>query len=524
MKALLYRLHLLEPVLVSQAGAGEENSAIGFSYLPASALRGALAARWLAKHPGVDLAADATGRAWFLDGAVCYLNAYPDLDGERTLPVPASWFVKKEQAEDEKATIYDLAVAPPPVQLQIKPPKGGPFCIVERNEPERSGDMATLVAAERTEQVHITLEDVNRRGEGNQVFRYEALAPGQDFIGVIIAPEKQDLSKIKALLTEEDLRLGTAHLAGYGRVAVEALDEIPSGWRECPSCSVTDGRIVVTLLSPAILRSDNGQVGWDDGQALASSLGLPADTKVVAAYGKTSLMGGYNRKWSLPLPQASALTAGSVVVFKADQVDQSALQHALDHGIGERRAEGFGRIAVNWQTSATIARQPREIYEDTEFITLSDTSRRVASEMARRRLRTELDQALLQQIGQEAANIQSPPTNAQLSAIRQATLAGLTRQPKTMQPLLDYLKNLKEAGKSQLERCRMGRSRTKLWDWLNDRATKLDVETQLLRGRSLPKVAGESATLTDDLRLEYTVRLVDGLMQTLARRNKEAKR
>ncbi len=527
MKALLYRLHLLEPVLVSQAGAGEENSAVGFAYIPGSALRGALASKWLAKHPGVDLAADPTARAWFLDGTVCYLNAYPALDGQRSLPVPASWFVEKEQVDDERATIYDLAVASPPGKLQVKPPKGGPFCVVEQSEPEEIGEesesQATVISVERFDQVHIALEDVNRRGEGNQVFRYEALAPGQDFIGVVVAPEGQDLSEIRALLAEGSLLLGTAQLAGYGRVAVEVLDEISSGWRECSPYRRTDGRLVVTLLSPAILRSDNGQIGWDGGQALARSLGLPTDAELVATFGKTSLMGGYNRKWSLPLPQAWALMAGSVFVFKADHIDPDALQHALDRGIGERCAEGFGRIAINWQTAATIARRPRESYDETEAAALSETSRKLAREMAQRRLRAELNRALVQRVGQEAANVQSPPTNAQLSAIRQATLAGLTWQPCTMQPLQDYLSNLKEAGKSQLERCRLGGG-TRLLEWLKERAKSLDVETQLLRGQSLPGLAGEAAELTKDLRVEYTARLIDGLMQTLARQNKERKR
>jgi CRISPR-associated protein Csx10 len=418
--------------------------------------------------------------------------------------------------------------ARPPGKIQVKPPKGGPFCVVECEEPEEIGEETksetTLVGVERFDQVHITLEDVNRRGEGNQVFRYEALAPGQDFIGVIVAPEKEDLSEVRALLTEGDLLLGTAQFAGYGRVAVQLVDEVPGGWQECPSYTMPDGRLVVTLLSPAILRSNNGQIGWDSGRALAHNLGLSADVKLAAAFGKTTLMGGYNRKWSLPLPQAWALTAGSVFVFEAARVDRDALQRALDHGIGERRAEGFGRIAINWQTAATISRQPRETYDETETIVLSDTSKQLAREMAQRRLRAELDRALVQRVGLEAANVQDSPTNAQLSAIRQATLSGLTRQPRTMQPLLDYLSNLKEAARSQLERCRIGARRTRLLDWLKERARNLDVETQLLQGQSLPRVAGETATLTDDLRVEYTARLIDGLMQTLARQNKERKR
>lgn len=525
MKALHYRLHVLEPVLVSQAGAGEENSAVGLPYIPGSALRGVLATRWLAKHPGTDLANDPQARALFLDGTVCYLNAYPELEGERSLPVPASWFVEKEQVDDELATIYDLAVAPEP-DFPKKSLGGGIFCLLERQDAEEvwkePGFTTVLIAPEWSNQVHITLEEVNRRGEGNQVYRYEALAPGQDFIGVILAPEKQDLSEIKTLLIESDLFLGTAHLAGYGRISVEVVEEIPRDWREAPSFAAPDGRVVVTLLSPAILRSDNGQVGWDGGQALARSIGLSAGARLLAAFGKTTLMGGYNRKWSLPLPQAWVLTAGSVFVFEAAQIDQSALQRALDHGIGERRAEGYGRIAINWQAAAQISQRPRQDFDD-EDKSLSQTSQRLARQMAQRRLRVVLDQRLIERVVGEVDGVQNLPSNAQLSAIRQATLAGWTQNPPTMKPLLDYLDELKEAGRSQLDRCRMGASGSRLRDWLEERARKLDIEKQLLQGGSLPQVAGEAAELTEDLRVEYTARLIDGVMQTLARRNREAR-
>ena len=120
--------------------------------------------------------------------------------------------------------------------------------------------------------------------------------------------------------------------------------------------------------------------------------------------------------------------------------------------------------------------------------------------------------------------MQNSPTNAQLSAIRQATLAGLTQQPRTMQPLMDYLAALKEAGKAQLRRCRLGPSRPSLLEWLEARSTGLDVHAQLLGSAPLPKVAGETAVLTEDLKVEYTARLIDGVMQTMARRNKEVRR
>ncbi|MDX9955153.1 MAG: CRISPR-associated RAMP protein Csx10, partial [Anaerolineae bacterium] len=83
MKALTYQLRLLEPVLVSQAETGEENSAIGLPFVPGSAVRGALAARYAQAHPQGDLAEDPATRALFLDGTVTFLNAYPAPDGRR---------------------------------------------------------------------------------------------------------------------------------------------------------------------------------------------------------------------------------------------------------------------------------------------------------------------------------------------------------------------------------------------------------------------------------------------------------
>ncbi len=456
---------------------------------------------------------------------MCYLNAYPEIEEERSLPIPASWFTEKDLVNEDTATIYDLAFGPAPGPGALKPPKGGLFCLLEREEPEAWKHplyraRATLVEPARTDQVHIALEDVNRRGEGNLVFRYEALAAGQNFVGVVLAPEGEDLAEIKELLTAGDLQLGAAHLAGYGRVRVEIVQEVERGWREYEGGDLpSTGPLVVTLLSPAILRSDSGQVGWDGGQALAHNLDLPSGTRPKAVFGRVELMGGYNRKWSLPLPQAWALAAGSVFVFDAPEIDRTTLQAALDHGVGERRAEGFGRIAVNWQAANKISRLPRSEPEAIA-VSLSEESQRLARAMAQRRLRAVLDQELTRQVAAEAGRLRYPPSNAQLSAIRQAALAGWTQQ--RMEPLLGYLDNLKGAGQSQLEQCRIGDQT--LSQWLRERAQKLDVEQQLLGSRPLPTLASQTATLDQALRIEYTARLIDGVMKTTARIKQEAKR
>ncbi len=66
------------------------------------------------------------------------------------------------------------------------------------------------------------------------------------------------------------------------------------------------------------------------------------------------MIGGFNRKWGLPLPQALAVRMGSVLVFKDPGCDPTLLDDLEVRGIGERRAEGFGRIAFNRQRVAQL--------------------------------------------------------------------------------------------------------------------------------------------------------------------------
>jgi CRISPR-associated protein Csx10 len=526
MKAIVYRLRLLEPALIAQAGAGEENSAVALSHIPGSAVRGALAARWLAAHPDDDMAVDAEGRAWFLDGTVCHLNAYPDYVGERTLPMPHSWFTDKDLADDPSAAIYDLALAPDPKLGALKAPSGGPFCRLSQEVPEEAWlpvkYWAKLVKPMRYDQVHIALEDVNKRGEGNLIFRYEALAAGQLFAGAIVAPNETDLAPLKVLLESGDLLLGSAHLAGYGRAAVETCNIVEEAWQEYPSGGkAQSAQVVVTLLSDVIVRGEDGQVGWDASQALALALSCPAGAVPEAAFGRTVLVGGYNRRWSLPLPQEWALAAGSVFIFDTGKVDSAALQRAVERGVGERRAEGYGRIAVGWQVAPQVYRQP-EPPTTSDAPPLSPESKKAARALVQRRLRLVLDRALAQRVNANVERMAGPlPENAQLSAIRQATTPGLAG--KDLRSLIEHLDNLKSAGRGQLDRCRVGNQT--LFAWLRERAAKLDVNEQLLEQSrlSLPVMAGETAALDDALRVEYTARLIDGMMRQAAKQ-KEARR
>ena len=105
---LSFDLTLRAPLLVTGLG-GHPGSARTLPYIPGSVLRGAVA-RALG-DPGTGAERLAEFRQLILDGRVCYLNAYPVASERRSLPVPLSFRIPKDQPQgpDGSLKVFDLA-------------------------------------------------------------------------------------------------------------------------------------------------------------------------------------------------------------------------------------------------------------------------------------------------------------------------------------------------------------------------------------------------------------------------------
>lgn len=512
MNALTFRLHLLEPVLATQPESGEENSSSAYGFIPGAMVRGALIAQYQRAHTGTHLATDAVARRLFFDGTTRFLNAYPLLleTETRMLPTPLAWYVLKDQVEDERATIFDFSVFADTSLDQIKNPKGE-FCA-------REAELASLYNTRRQINVHNVSENRQRKdAESSNVYRYEAIAAGETLCAAILADYLGDLNTLQALLPNE-LFLGGSHTAGYGRVALTDV-QIDPHWHEyAPEEDPADlaGHVIITLLSDAIVRGSDGHAA-DFDAALARALGLNA-LKHVRAYQRLRVVGGFNRKAGLPLTQDWAIQAGSVFVYHAADLAIERARELETQGIGERRAEGFGCLAINWHARAQFTRQPyAEPPRLTSSITLTSESQHIAQRMAQRRLRILLDQKLVHAVNQ--TSLKNVPENAQLSRVRAAAQQSLAR--KDLSDVLKLLKQLKSA-KTQFENARV--SGVSMLEWIRRRAEQRDLETQLqLKQGDFPRIAGAVADL-EPLRVEYTARLIDGVMNKAirAKRTKEA--
>jgi len=520
MNALTVYLHLRSALLITQLGGGDPNSGVGCRYVPGSTLRGALIARYL-DGKAAD-AADPTFRRLFLDGAVCFLNGYPlARDGQRTVPLPFSWQQPKDAKKSDPA--HDWAWGKPVSSAKAWKGLGGEtFCAVT------ASGKVERVTPEMKINIHIAREDRQRPTSGlATVFRYDALAEGQTFAAVILAEDAQDLAKIQALLPDQTvLAMGRSRSASYGWVEVryprdqagQVRTAVEPNWQEVASplpASALPSSLVVTLLSDVLVQDP--QTG-----AQRADLGAVLVDEPTECFARLHTVGGFNRKWNLPMPQTEAIAAGSVFVYPYSQPLAEQLDKLVERGIGNRRAEGFGRIAVNWQASAMIE-FAEAVKARPGSMPLVSESQPLARQMVTRMLRAELDRALIQAINDHELDRRGL-RNAQLSRLRVVARQALEPDKvraavgtKQITGLVSFLSNLKEAARHQLQRARLGSK--PLFDWLMELATNPDgvwviMQANVLR---LPAVGNVRAELTTALAVEYTLRLMDGMAKLATR-------
>lgn len=511
MKALWVQLHLDSPVLITGIGNGDENSGRTLPYIPGAVLRGALIARYQPKSG--DLPVDETAAALFFNGKVRYLNAYPVLHGQRALPLPASWRTNKGDQLKDRPVAYDLALGVIEDEDMLPERIKAAFC---------GGNESVVEVFKPRREIHVHIGGEERgevRKGSNTVFQYEALAAGQAWAALIVADDDVDLTRLRQLLAQDThLSLGGSRSAGYGQVTISQVRE--GSALETPVEDV-DEVVTVTLLSDALLRDASGQPTLDLDLTLSAHLGRVVRRK--SAYVNVTPAGGFNRQWQAPLPQCDALGMGTVFTYRADELSVTELQPLVEKGVGERRVDGYGRLAVNAHGQAQLrVGLPRS---DEAIVPkgLSPSSRALAQEMAERMLRARLDDRLITQLNQPALRIHNSPPNHQLNRLRTVIARALSSPALPLQPVSDYFgdKQMKDTARKKFERARVPATQERLITWIQDRLEKIDGLAQIgAAEHQSPSVAGQQADFSELLKHEYTLRLIDGVLKQAMKANR----
>lgn len=518
MKAITFKFRTEQPVLATSF-QGDPNSDVSYPYIPGSMIRGALIGRYLQSNPSenTDIVNDENIRDLFFNGKTRYLNAYLFTQGSdqyRTLPTPLSWF--KDKGDEMLKKIYDLSgMDLTDLPKDVSPKKlTESFCTVNNN---------TITIYNVEKRINIHNQRHRRRGrsteETGEIFRYEAINKGQTFQGIVLC-DYTDTETIEILLKQDkNLWLGGSQSAGYGHTLIDINEIKVHEIKKCETWNEIDIKIDkrinqkklhITLISDLIIQNHYGQYAVEPPtKLLAEVLNLEEQQlKLCKSYIGNTLVGGFNKKWGLPLPQVPAIAADSVFVFDNLQLSPEQLFNLEWQGIGERRVDGFGRVAVNWltldQSAFFDAKKPSQDTYSTEEprLTKDTVSAKLAKEMAQRLLRQKLDNLLMNEVG--TIDLTGRISNSQLSRLMIVARQALYDNCN-LELIKSLLNNLPSNASNQFEK-----AEAQIQDWIKKPGDWLRSPTV--------NIAGETFPLTEDLRKEYTLRLI---MAVAKKANKE---
>jgi CRISPR-associated protein Csx10 len=514
----------LEAPLVLAGLDGDPNSVRSLDFVPGSALRGATARALCAQQ--LDRTNPELFRLLILSGAIRYLNAYVTVGGRRSFPTPVSLRRDKHGAE-----VYDLAGWEHDPEKQLVRLSAG-------HVSPAGNELATAEVAGSGR-----LHQQRHRATGRPtldvgaIFRYESLDAGQRLAGMlaITAVDAGVAGSHAATLRQslgESILLGKSRRAGYGGAARLTWGESqPREWSGVGAVLdyQPEGTILRLLLTSDYL-GRHPETGQLDPSALAGEVRsrLGDRVEVLRCFQQFRAVGGYNRKWGLELPQGLALAAGSVLLLRTRQMLPLADLLAVEHsGLGERRAEGFGRVVFLTAPEKSLqVRQPGSVPAERPPV----AEPALVGAMQHRLLDVAVRQQIVATAGALARNARDLPSRSLLGRLRlpfrrppRPALAELTAW------LGDGPEALRDRARRQLERCRLAGEppeRQSLYGWLravaegrDDLAGRLGYE-ELARRHHL--VSAEIARRIVEGR-EWSTRirawLIDALLSALARRS-----
>ncbi len=505
MKAITLTLHTQQPILATSF-QGDPNSDVSYSYIPGSMIRGAIIGRYMKQHhlSELDLTNDEVKRLFFDANSTRYLNAYLlSQEKKRTLPLPLSWFKDKDDElnDNSSITVYDFSIDRG--DNPETPKSLGEYFWANK------GGVVNLYKDKRRINIHNFRDRKKGRSTDNQgeLFRYDALDAGQTFQSVLLC-EDEDVTTIQDLLAKQNLWLGGSQSAGYGHTKI--IEKTLNHWNEVvssPEDRENDENLSITLLSDTLLRNECGQPVADPmlvKQAVDEilNISLPEPSNIFAA---STLIGGFNRKWGLPLPQGPALAAGTVIVFKGVEINSDQIQLLEAYGIGERREDGFGRIAINWlKKEHFLASLPNSSDRYSLPPLKDEVSRLLAEQMAQRLLEQKLEQYLQKKVGY--FRLDEGISNSQLSRLQSVARQGLPNGDCSL--VVSLLNNLPSNAKHQFERTKIGNKsfRQQLDDWLENPTDWINAIEVKIAG--VERRFDDDRAREDKLAEKYTLRLI----------------
>lgn len=525
MNGFTYTLILEEPVLANSL-SGDTNSARSLPFVPGGLIRGALIASYLKAKNIKEPADKKEFQRLFIKDQTRFLHAYPESSSKRTLPTPLSW---KTYKDDIAGGIQNFAHT-----IKTDPDlKTASFALYVLD-----GSTVRSLKSEWQINIHTQRDAVFGRAKGagqGAVYRYEALPAGLHLKGVILTANKTDAQTLKELLGAGSVMLGKARTAGYGKARIMVNETFDPSWREDASLQLPAGLVhdfFITLLSDAILRDEHGQLTLDPTAALKVKL-KTSDLEIRNRFHTAEVVGGFNRQWGLPLPQSQALGAGSV--FKVETtsgIESAELLQLEESGMGERIAEGFGRLAISTHQPEHYDLAKADLtFEPAPESKMGVDELTVASLMNKRLLRRNIEERMMSTVIDALGSYTGGVKNSQLSRWRVNLRSAIVMKQAGLEKIRDFYK--KEDARNSPSWQKMTRARInmkgtpyRLTEWMSGLLESPDDVWDMMGYASKPvhRIGEQKSEPGTDLEIEYSLRLMDAVLASLAKKNAEGGR
>lgn len=326
------------------APGSQQGQEMSRNYILGSSLRGAIIGRFLKNHQDVILDESPVFRDEFLTGTR-FFNAYLTLNDEKaieriTFPAPNCFFANKEDVRRAGKGPYTVKNALYEEKVEGEVSGRDSFVYLDKeNIYEAKVEMTANLHIQRTRNI-----------DDSQMYRYEAIAKGQMFTGFIQCEEKYEPDFLDTLAPGE-LYIGGSKGSGYGKCRIienpEALSQEEYEKQFHFPHLENQGSLIIYAMSDLILYDELGRVSNNISEKyLAKVLGVDKvilENKIVTA----TTTSGYNHKHRAHAVQQTAVRAGSLFCYQyTGELKKEAIFQLEEEGVGLRREEGYGRIAV----------------------------------------------------------------------------------------------------------------------------------------------------------------------------------
>ncbi|NGP61240.1 hypothetical protein FLT15_23700 [Paenibacillus thiaminolyticus] len=347
----------LEPLKIGAGGNKANQIEPSKDYIPGSTIRGAIIGQLIRRRLFDD------NRIAILTQMECY-NAYPSVGNNLYIPAPQHLRINKHEYRQAKIkndfdqTGNDRMIAL--TNLHDDSDLANHDALPLRFISIHNSELTGMNPVKEYRLHHNTSRNKGKK-ERENLFRYQAMAPGHTFRAIIRYDDSLATVLRPVLEQTTNLYMGGAKGSGYGLCRMTPLCSAVTEYEKAnkvlglhtlqTSSATKVSELTITCLSDCVFRNEFGQpVNFMPETELQQLCGVRVTLS--KQYVQAGMTEGYNMTWRARYPKETTLKAGSVLVYRLGHElapeELKQVKQALENKpVGYRTQEGYGWIAVN---------------------------------------------------------------------------------------------------------------------------------------------------------------------------------